>query len=121
MSTDGFDDNPLEKSEELDSDEIRNDDGDEVVDPPQQWIEAKDDETLDERLAEEVPDVTYDGDDVDRDDEPTADADDSDQDSGVTAISDDELNRIDPEQHGRQRGQIDGTPEDGDSFFDIVK
>ena len=57
MSTDGFDDNPLEKSEELDSDEIRNDDGDEVVDAPERWIEAKDDETLDERLAEEEPDV----------------------------------------------------------------
>jgi hypothetical protein len=23
--------------------------------------------------------------------------------------------------HGRERGQIDGTPEDGDSFFDIVE
>jgi hypothetical protein len=21
--------------------------------------------------------------------------------------------------HGRERGQIDGTPEDGDSFFDV--
>ena len=43
--------------EALDSDEVRNDDGDEVVDPPEEWIEAKENETLDERLAEEVPDV----------------------------------------------------------------
>ena len=56
MASDDFDDNPLEPEEELDSDEVRNDDGDEVVDPPEEWIEAKDNETLDERLAEEVPD-----------------------------------------------------------------
>ena len=56
MAPDEFDDNPLTPEEALDSDEIRNDDGDEVVDPPDEWIEAKDNETLDERLAEEVPD-----------------------------------------------------------------
>ena len=56
MASDDFDDNPLEPAEQLDSDEVRNDDGDEVVDPPEKWIEAKDNETLDERLAEEVPD-----------------------------------------------------------------
>ena len=55
---------PLEPEEELDSDEIRNDDGDEVVDPPEEWIEAKDNETLDERLAEEVPDDLGDDEDV---------------------------------------------------------
>ena len=60
MSTDEFDDIPLAPEEQLDSDEVRNDDGDEVVDPPERWIEAKEDETLDERLAEEVPDVTPD-------------------------------------------------------------
>ena len=37
---------------------MRNDDGDEVVDPPEEWIEAEDHETLDERLAEETPDVS---------------------------------------------------------------
>ena len=36
---------------------MRNDDGDEVVDPPEKWIEAEEDETLDERLADEEPDV----------------------------------------------------------------
>ena len=31
------------------------------------------------------------------------------------------LDRLDPAQHGTERGQIDGTPEDGDSFFDVEK
>ncbi len=57
MSSSDFDDFPLSPSESLDSDEIRNDDGDEVADPPERWIEAKDDETLDERLSDEEPDV----------------------------------------------------------------
>jgi hypothetical protein len=125
MSTDGFDDNPLEKSEELDSDEIRNDDGDEVVDAPERWIEAKDDETLDERLAEEEPDVTPSGDSgddpEDSDGEPSEDANDSDQGGDMTVLGDVDLDRIDPERHGRGHGQIDGTPEDGESFFGIVK
>ncbi len=49
---------PLTPEEALDSDEVRNDDGDETVDPPEKWIEAKEDEDLDERLADEEPDVT---------------------------------------------------------------
>jgi hypothetical protein len=114
--TDGFDDNPLDTTESLDSDEVRNDDGDNAADPPERWIEAKDDETLDERLAEEVPDVSAD----DADDE-NLDSHDSDEGGGLTLVSDDELDRIDPSVHGRERGQIDGTPEDGDSFFDIVE
>jgi hypothetical protein len=28
-------------------------------------------------------------------------------------VSDDELDRINPTEHGREKGQIDGTPEDG--------
>lgn len=108
------DDFPLSTSEEQDSDEIRNDDGDEVADPPERWIEAKDDETLDERLSDEEPDVGVGGDD-------TFDAHDSDAGGGLDLESDDELDRVDPEQHGRTRGQIDGTPEDGESFFDIVE
>jgi hypothetical protein len=40
---------------------------------------------------------------------------------GPELVSDDELDRIDPEHHGRDRGQIDGAPEDGDSFFDVVE
>jgi hypothetical protein len=52
-------DDTLRPMEALDSDEVRNDDGDTVVDPPDQWSEAErpdDDRTLDDRLAEEVPD-----------------------------------------------------------------
>lgn len=115
MASDSFDDNPLTPEESLDSDEVRNDDGDEVVDPPERWIEAKDNETLDERLAEEVPD---DGADGDGDEEPS-DAHDSDQGGGLILVSDHELDRLDPSVHGRERGQIDGTPEDGDSFYDV--
>jgi hypothetical protein len=115
MSTDGFDDNPLDTTESLDSDEVRNDDGDEVADPPERWIEAKDDETLDERLSEEEPDVSEDDEDED------LDSHDSDQGGGLRLVSDDALDHIDPSVHGRDQGQIDGTPEDGESFFDIVE
>jgi hypothetical protein len=83
-------DNTLGPSESLDSDEVRNDDGDIVVDPPDKWIEANDDETLDERLAEEEPDVVPDQETVDA--RPTR----------------------------QNLGQIDGTPEDGDSFYTVV-
>jgi hypothetical protein len=112
MARDVSDDNPLTPEEQLDSDEIRNDDGDEVVDPPEKWIEAREDETLDERLADEEPDVRPE--DID-----PRDADDGDQET--VSVSDDELDRIDPEQHGTDRGQIDGTPEDGDSFYDVER
>ena len=111
MAGDEFDDIPLEPEEQLDSDEIRNDDGDEVVDPPERWIEANDHESLEERLSEETPDVSPDS------------IDPRDADNGspeVVSMSDTELDRLDPEQHGRARGQIDGTPEDGDSFFVVV-
>jgi hypothetical protein len=87
---DGGPDDTLGPSESLDSDEVRNDDGDIVVDPPEQWIEAKEDETLDERLADEVPDVVPDEESADE--RPTR----------------------------RDYGQIDGTPEDGDSFYSVV-
>jgi hypothetical protein len=83
-------DDTLSPSESLDSDEVRNDDGDIVVDPPEQWIDAEVDETLDEKLAAEVPDVT------------------------PTGSPPDER----PTRH--TAGQIDGTPEDGESFFTVV-
>jgi hypothetical protein len=50
------DDDMLEQAESLDSDEVRNDDGDEVVDPLDEWIDAEDNESLDDKLAAEVPD-----------------------------------------------------------------
>jgi hypothetical protein len=117
VDSDTFDDNPLDTTESLDSDEVRNDDGDEVADPPERWIEAKDEESLDERLGDEVPDVTAEG---EGDDGPS-EAHDSDECGGLELTSDDDLDRLDPSVHGRERGQIDGTPEDGDSFYDIVE
>ncbi|CAN3129404.1 hypothetical protein ACNUDN_15870 [Mycobacterium sp. smrl_JER01] len=60
-------DDMLSPMEATDSDELRNSDGDEVVDPPESWSaadrygvsseEERLGETLDQRLAEEVPDV----------------------------------------------------------------
>jgi hypothetical protein len=93
------DDDTLSPSESTDSDEVRNDDGDIVVDPPDDWSEAnrfgmtareeREGESLDARLAEEEPDVVP---------EPGPPA----------------------ERPVRvHRGQIDGTPEDGDSLFNV--
>ena len=112
MASDTSDESPLTPEEALDSDEVRNDDGDEVVDPPEKWIDAGVDESLDERLSEEEPDVSPD--DID-----PRDADDTTSDT--ESMPDDKLDELDTQQHGRERGQIDGTPEDGDSFYDVVE
>ncbi|MDP7704557.1 hypothetical protein [Mycobacterium sp. TY815] len=93
-------DNTLDPSESTDSDELLNDDGDTVVDPPEGWSEAdkfgmtareeREGESLDQRLAEEEPDVIPDVEPVD-------------------------------DMPGRaHRGQIDGVPEDGPSLFQVV-
>jgi hypothetical protein len=102
----------LDQSESLDSDELRNNDGDEVVDPPDEWIRAEEDESLDDKLAAEIPD------------NPNvsaglSEADNTQEGGELDVVSDDELDRIDPDQHGRTSGQIDGTPEDGESFFNV--
>ncbi|UMB69332.1 hypothetical protein [Mycobacterium paraterrae] len=96
----------LNPSESTDSDELRNDDGDIVVDPPEGWSEAnkfgvtpreeREGESLDQRLAEEEPDVLNDVDDVD------------------------DLDAGDPRPTRAHRGQVDGTPEDGDSLYEVV-
>lgn len=105
-------DDMLGQSESLDSDEVRNDDGDEVVDPPDEWIKADDNESLDEKLAAEIPD--------DPGVEPSSrDAHDSREGGALRLVTDDDLDHIDPADHGRDRGQIDGAPEDGDSFFNV--
>ncbi|QRZ06641.1 hypothetical protein JN086_27400 [Mycolicibacterium austroafricanum] len=83
-------DDTLSPSETLDSDEVRNDDGDIVVDPPDRWLDAQEDRTLDEKLAAEVPDVAPGG--APPDSRPTR----------------------------RTGGQVDGAPEDGDSFYNVV-
>ena len=111
---DSDDDNMLDQSESLDSDEVRNDDGDEVVDPPDRWIDADDHESLDEKLKAEISDMR-----------PTTNrrrtTHDSDEGGALDVVSDDELDHLDPTHYGRDRGQIDGTPEDGESFFNIEK
>ncbi len=104
--TGGMDDT-LRPMEALDSDDVRNDDGDEVVDPPDGWAAA--DHVADEKLAAEEPERSDEG-------EAAAATDD---DTGL--LSDDELDRVDPEDHGRDKGQIGGSPEDGDSMFPIVE
>lgn len=93
----------LNPSEGTDSDELYNDDGDIVVDPPEDWSEAnrfgmtareeREGESLDARLAEEEPDVSVD-------------------DVG-TAPPDGPPGRA-------HRGQIDGAPEDGQSLYEVV-
>ena len=96
----------LNASEGTDSDELHNDDGDIVVDPPEGWSEAnrygmtareqREGESLDDRLAEEQPDVSPD----------------SLGDEGVT---------LDDGPPGRaHRGQIDGVPEDGEALYEVV-
>lgn len=52
-------DGTLGPSESLDSDMVRNDDGDTVVDAPLRWIPPADNLTLDRRLAAEEPEVGY--------------------------------------------------------------
>ena len=91
------DDQTLDPFESTDSDEVRNHDGDTVVNAPDGWSEAdkfgmtareeREGESLDQRLAEEEPDVL--------------------EDAGP------------PEERPTHihRGQISGTPEDGDSLF----
>jgi hypothetical protein len=108
------DDDMLEQSESLDSDEVRNDDGDEVVDPPDQWIDADDCESLDEKLAAETPDES-------RENWPSMEAHDSDAGGALEVVSNYELDRMDLTVHGRGRGQIDGAPEDGDSFYNVER
>jgi hypothetical protein len=93
------DDDTLSPEESTDSDEVRNDDGDIVVDPPDDWSEAdkfgmtareaEEGESLDEKLSAEEPDVLPDA-------EPPAER----------------PSRV-------HRGQIDGTPEDGDSLYNV--
>jgi hypothetical protein len=93
------DDDTLSPEESTDSDEVRNDDGDIVVDPPDDWSEAdkfgmtareaEEGESLEDKLSAEEPDVLPDA------ESPS-------------------------ERPARvHRGQIDGTPADGDSLFNV--
>jgi len=110
----------LRPSEALDSDDVRNDDGDNVVDPPDDWSEAsKSDqlprgevgggESLDDKLDAEVPDAAA---------VPPAD----DALTGDTVeLTDDQIDHVVPGDTGTDAGQVSGTPEDGDSLFNVVE
>lgn len=115
----GGTDDMLSPMESTDSDEVRNDDGDEVVDPPEHWSgvtkfgisadEERAGETLDQRLAEEVPDVT---------------ADDVDPLDAIETVSDDEVitgSDVAQDVPGAHHGQIDDAPEDGEPLFPVVE
>ncbi|MFW0871939.1 hypothetical protein [Rhodococcoides corynebacterioides] len=148
----GIEDGPgdtLDPSESLDSDEVRGtDDVDDVVTPPDSWAEAdkfgttereaREGESLDQKLAEEVPDVQpEDAPDVPvaatPDDDLTEDlvdrvVDSSDENDYIADV--DVADLADPEKEAEivdgvvvensasHRGQIDGTPEDAGSFFE---
>ncbi|ETT23731.1 hypothetical protein RAJCM14343_1883 [Rhodococcus aetherivorans] len=142
----------LSPSEGLDSDEVRNDDGDEVVDPPEGWSgadrfgttqrEEQEGESLDQRLAEEEPDVAP-PEPLERpvaampDDELTEDIVDEVYDGGGdtavydgggdTAVVDggrkhaELVEGVIVEDSRVDRGQIGGSPEDGESLFPVVE
>lgn len=114
----------LPTTEALDSDEVRNADGDEVVDPPDDWSgadkfgmtrrEEREGESIADRLAEEEPDVG---------EERPRTADDLRDEGAVDEI--DDIERLaadgDAANYGEHRGQIDGTPEDGPSLYPVVE
>lgn len=130
----------LSPSEGLDSDEVRNDDGDEVVDPPEGWSgadrfgttqrEEQEGESLDQRLAEEEPDVEP-AEPLDKPvaatpaDELTEDVDEVIDDATTGAPEDsklaDEVDGVIVQDSRVDRGQISGAPEDGESIFPIVE
>ena len=101
----GGPDETLRPTEALDADDVRNKDGDEVVDPPEHWYAADKDtaehETLDEKLAAERPDA-----------QPGAD-----DHAGAPEFAPADVR----EDARRHRGQVDDTPEDGDSLFPVVE
>lgn len=101
--------------EALDSDDLRNEDGDEAVDPPSGWSEAdkigergEADESLDDKLAAERPDVAGGGADMAGD-------------GDTELLAGDRIDHIAAEDRGRDAGQISGTPEDGDSLYPVVE
>ncbi|WP_213572792.1 hypothetical protein [Rhodococcus sp. USK13] len=131
----------LSPSESLDSDDVRNNDGDDVVDPPDGWSEAdkfgttareeREGESLDEKLAEEEPDIAFE----EQLDIPIAELPDDQLSEDVDRIIDGEDDIVIPvlgtkhadvvegvivEDSRTDRGQIDGAAEDGDSFFTVV-
>lgn len=93
-ATDTTDDDTLPVSEATDSDELRNDDGDATVTPPDSWQPSGEaiTESLDDKLAAEQPDIG-----------PAPGPEEADR--AITG--------------GRHRAQVSGSPEDGDSFYNV--
>lgn len=109
----------LDASESLDSDEVRNADGDDVVDPPEDWSEADrfgttlreamQGESLDQRLAEEEPDTPPAGGGPDRGDSGDGgDGEDTAEMQGAEIVD-----GVIVEDVGRHRGQVDGDAAGG--------
>src|ERR1700736_4232082 len=111
----GGPDDTLSPEESLDSDEVRNDDGDEVVQPPETWLDPRDDDSLDERLAPDEPETS-----VDAPWSDAANAEDGVPSSEHAVKEADVVDGVIVEDSRVHRGQVDGTPEDGDSFFPVV-
>ncbi|WP_068007687.1 hypothetical protein [Nocardia pseudobrasiliensis] len=113
------DEDMLSVEESLDSDEVRNRDGDAVVTPPEDWTaadrfgttarEQREGEPLGQRLAQERPDVGAD---------ELRPGDARSQIEGVDSVRSDTRGRDASPTH-RHAGQVDGTPEDGDSFYSV--
>lgn len=106
----------LSPMEATDSDDVHNADGDEVVDPPEDWSgvdkfgitaeEQREGDTLEHRLAQEEPDIAADG------------VDPRDGTGGGQRIEGSDVAEGEPGVH---RGQVDGAPEDGESIFPVVE
>ncbi|MET4050393.1 hypothetical protein ABIB34_003943 [Rhodococcus sp. UYP5] len=126
----------LDQSESLDSDELRNDDGDTVVDAPDHWSEADkfgttaeealEGESLEEKLSEEEPDIALESEARSVAETPDAELTEELVDHVILESDEDpDIDYADGQRQaeivegtliedlGRNRGQIDGTPEDG--------
>ncbi|WP_084721679.1 hypothetical protein [Rhodococcus marinonascens] len=130
----------LSPSESLDSDDVRNNDGDDVVDPPDGWSEAdkfgttareeREGESLDVKLSEEEPDVAFE----EQLDVPIANLSDDELSTDVDRVIDGDdveipvfgtkhahvVEGVIVEDSRTDRGQIDGPADDGDSFFTVL-
>ncbi|MBF6181339.1 hypothetical protein [Nocardia otitidiscaviarum] len=117
----------LSSTESLDPDDVRNADDDTVVAPPEDWRAAdkygmtEREQRMGEphatRLDAEEPDVTADRRNPDAG-PPTEEFSPLDTSAVVT---DENAEDTDPRPTRQHRGQVDDTPEDGESYFPIVE
>ncbi|AOW93100.1 hypothetical protein BFN03_11790 [Rhodococcus sp. WMMA185] len=140
MSSEDGPGDTLNPSESLDSDDVRNNDGDDVVDPPDGWSEAdkfgttarevREGESLDDKLYGEEPDVEFE----EQLEVPIANLSDDELSTDVDRVIDGDeveipvfgtkhahvIEGVIVEDSRTDRGQIDGPVEDGDSFFTVL-